>query len=281
LVVPYASALAAAFFAGFGPAGIAPLTGVLLLCAVPALQFLGSGSQHHAKRIETAAGIWTIAMYLTLGAMQEEREGGTAPGGVLPDGEPFPQDQETRRYDAGLVASVPAADVGTFQFRASGMTQDHEHLYGSVREQDSHRTAFAEASLSGKRDATSWLVGLAYQTDEFASDTFPEFDYDYRGPAVFAQAEQDIGENLTLAASARLDDHSEYGSKFSPRVSALYRPSPWTVRASLGQGFYAPTPSRPRGRVQRRQLTGKPVHQPTDGDPPLARANRARPSPWH
>jgi iron complex outermembrane receptor protein len=39
-----------------------------------------------------------------------------------------------------------------------------------------------------------------------------------------------------------LDDHSEYGNKLSPRVSALYRPGAWTVRGSLGGGFYAPTP---------------------------------------
>jgi iron complex outermembrane receptor protein len=28
----------------------------------------------------------------------------------------------------------------------------------------------------------------------------------------------------------------------SPRLSALYRPGPWTIRASLGRGFFAPTP---------------------------------------
>jgi len=53
--------------------------------------------------------------------------------------------------------------------------------------------------------------------------------------------EQKIGD-LTLAGSARLDDHSEYGSQFSPRVSMLYRPGNWTVRASVGRGYYAPTP---------------------------------------
>jgi iron complex outermembrane receptor protein len=54
--------------------------------------------------------------------------------------------------------------------------------------------------------------------------------------------EHELRPELTLAASARLDVHSEYGTQLSPRLSALYRPGPWTVRASLGRGFYAPTP---------------------------------------
>ena len=48
--------------------------------------------------------------------------------------------------------------------------------------------------------------------------------------------------DLTVAGSARWDDHSEYGSQLSPRISALYKPGPWTIRASYGRGFYAPTP---------------------------------------
>jgi 4-hydroxybenzoate polyprenyltransferase len=68
ILLTWLSAVLAAFYAGFGGFGIASLTGFLLLCSAPALLFLRSGSPRHAKLIETAAGIWTIAMYLTLGA---------------------------------------------------------------------------------------------------------------------------------------------------------------------------------------------------------------------
>jgi len=49
---------------------------------------------------------------------------------------------------------------------------------------------------------------------------------------------------MKLAASARLDVHNRYGTFFSPRLSALFRKagSAWSVRASLGGGFAAPTP---------------------------------------
>ena len=68
MTLTWGSAVLAALYAGFGSLGVIPLTGFLLLCAVPALLFLRSGSPRHAKLIETAAGIWTLAMYLTLGA---------------------------------------------------------------------------------------------------------------------------------------------------------------------------------------------------------------------
>jgi outer membrane receptor for ferrienterochelin and colicins len=61
-------------------------------------------------------------------------------------------------------------------------------------------------------------------------------------PALFAQVEQKLLPDLTLAGRTRLDDHSEYGTRVSPRLSMLFKPGPWTVRASLGRGFYVPTP---------------------------------------
>lgn len=182
------------------------------------------------------------SLFVTLGALTEDRVGGTLPGRTTPDGRPFPQLQDTRRFDAGLVASLPLADIGTLGLRGSGMTQDHAHVFGEVIEDDRHSTLFAEASLSGRSDATSWVGGIAYQRDRFRSETFPAFDYSYEVPGLFAQVEQDLRPNLTLAASARIDFHSEYGTEFSPRVSGLWRPGPWTVRASFGRGFYAPTP---------------------------------------
>jgi iron complex outermembrane receptor protein len=182
------------------------------------------------------------SLFVTLGGLTEKRAGGTLPGRTTPDGRPFPQLQETERLDAGLVAELPLEDLGTLGFRASGMTQAHRHVFGDVVEDDRHDTVFAEASLAGRSDETSWVGGVAFQRDSFRSETFPAFDYSYEVPGMFAQVEHDLRRNLTLAASARVDFHNEYGTQFSPRVSGLWRPGPWTVRASFGRGFYAPTP---------------------------------------
>jgi iron complex outermembrane receptor protein len=183
------------------------------------------------------------SLYLTLGAMTEDRVGGTLPGRTVPDGAPFAQTQNTERYDAGLVAEKPIEGFGSLHLRASAMRQDHLHRFGAVLEDDRHTNHFAEASVSGGGDrGTSWLGGIAFQSDGFRSDTFPAFAYTYDVPALFAQIEQEAKPDLTLAASARIDFHDEFGTQFSPRLSALYRPGNWTVRGSLGGGFFAPTP---------------------------------------
>lgn len=180
--------------------------------------------------------------YLTLGAMTEDRRGGTVGGGVAPDGASFQQNQDTRRFDVGLILERPVGGWGYAQLRASAMRQSHDHRFGELLEEDKHETMLIEASLAGEIATTSWVGGLAYQVDDYDAETFPVFDYRYEAPAVFAQIDHDLGADVSVAASARRDDHSEYGGQFSPRLSLLYRPGPWTIRASWGRGFYAPTP---------------------------------------
>lgn len=181
-------------------------------------------------------------LFATLGIMQEDRRGGTVPGGLVPDGRPFRLDQDTRRLDGGLTAEAPIAGVGTAHLRASAMDQHHRHRFGAVIERDRHRTGFAEASVAGTAESTAWVSGAAIQSDDYRSRTFPRFDYRFTVPALFAQVEQQAGDRLTLAASGRVDFHNVYGTQASPRLSALYRPGPWRMRASVGRGFTAPTP---------------------------------------
>jgi outer membrane receptor for ferrienterochelin and colicins len=182
------------------------------------------------------------SLFLTGGAMGEQRRGGTLDGRTAPDGLPFRQDQETDRLDAGLVAKLPLGGDLAAHVRAAGMTQGHVHRFGDIVEDDRHGTVFAEASLSGEVGGTNWVGGVAWQQDSFRSKTFPAFDYSYEVPGIFAQVEHDVVPELTLAGSARLDFHNEYGTRFSPRLSLLYKPGAWTVRVSGGRGFYAPTP---------------------------------------
>ncbi len=181
-------------------------------------------------------------VYLTAGAMKEERQGGNLTGRTMPDGSFFAQNQNSTRYDSGLIAEIPLNETISVNMRASGMVQDHEHLFGDLREDDKHESYLVEASVSGKAGNTGWIAGVANQTDIFSSDTFNAFDYSYEVPGLFAQIDQDILDNLSVSASARVDEHSEYGTQFSPRVSVLYRPGDWTIRGSVGQGFFAPTP---------------------------------------
>jgi outer membrane receptor for ferrienterochelin and colicins len=179
---------------------------------------------------------------LTAGYLTEDRTGGTLPGAVVPDGSPFAETQKTERLDAGFTGEWPIAGLGKLFVRASAMTQKTDRRYGTTRQNDRQSTLFGEVSMAGDAGRTSWVVGAALQSDRFRSADFPAFNYRYTVPGVFAQLEQTLGKTVTIAGSARLDAHSRYGTYLSPRLSLLYKPAGWTVRGSLGRGFFAPTP---------------------------------------
>lgn len=57
----------------------------------------------------------------------------------------------------------------------------------------------------------------------------------------YAQDDLFLSEAWNIVSGARLDNHSEYGSHLSPKVTAMYQVLPLTFRASFGTGFRAPT----------------------------------------
>jgi iron complex outermembrane receptor protein len=81
------------------------------------------------------------------------------------------------------------------------------------------------------------------QHEKYDARDVAGFDYSFAVPGLFVQDEYAVVTWLTASASARLDRHSEYGTFLNPRLSVLVRPADeWTVRASAGTGYFAPTP---------------------------------------
>lgn len=183
------------------------------------------------------------SLLLTAGGMIEEREGGTTDDGRTPAGTSHVEALDTRRADAGLVGRLLLGESRLLSMRGSATLQQHEHRFGMVREHDMHATGFAEAALSATNGAHTWVLGAALQYERYDADDVTGFDYTFAVPGLFAQDEFTATDWLTLSASARFDHHDDYGSFLSPRISALLRPAEdWTVRASGGTGFFAPTP---------------------------------------
>ena len=189
-------------------------------------------------------------VFLTAGAMLEDRSGGTIKDGRVPVGDlagtEFVEALKTQRFDVGLSGHWPFAAGRTFTMRGSVTVRDLKQRFGEAVEPSRLDTAFAEGALNGVAGAHSWVVGLAFQNDRYRHDSTPGFDFNYSVPGLFAQDEYQWNESMTLSASARLDHHNQYGTFFSPRVAMLWRPggpqSAWRVRLSLGTGFFAPTP---------------------------------------
>ncbi|MEQ8331001.1 MAG: TonB-dependent receptor [Longimicrobiales bacterium] len=179
---------------------------------------------------------------LTVGGMLEDREGGTVPGARTPAGTPHAEALDTRRLDAGLVGRKVLSDRRSLSARASASIQGHEHRFGDRRENDRHRTAFAEVALSGQDGRHLWVVGAAVQHDAYDHDELPAFSFAYTVPALFVQDEVRVSDWMTLAASVRHDQHSRFGGSLSPRISTLLQAAEWVARVSAGTGFFAPTP---------------------------------------
>ena len=179
---------------------------------------------------------------MTAGYLTEDRVGGTLGNAVLSEGQPYRETQGTEQFDAGLVGEWPIEGLGRLHLRASATSQTARRTYGTTRQDERRSTLFGEASLAGGGARTNWAMGAAIQSDRFRSPQFAAFDYRYTVPGVFAQVDQNIGEVVTIAGSARLDFHNSYGTFLSPRLSVLYKPEGWTVRGSVGRGFFAPTP---------------------------------------
>lgn len=183
------------------------------------------------------------SFFATAGATVEDRQGGTMSGRLAPDGRPWREETATQRYDAGLVGRMPFGQSSFLTVRASGLSQRHDHSYGPGLEPDRHLTGFLEAAVVHTAGRATWVLGAAWQADQYRSDSAPRFDYDYSVPAAFAQLEFDPSLALAVAASARLDHHNVYGTFASPRLSVLVRPGAgWTVRTSAGAGYFGPTP---------------------------------------
>jgi outer membrane receptor for ferrienterochelin and colicins len=206
------------------------------------------------------------SLFLTVGGTAESREGGTLPGGTTPAGTAHTDALETRRWDAGLVGRMRLGDGRVLSVRGSAAAQRHEHGFGARSERDRHATVFGEVALTGADRGHTWVVGAALQQEGYVNRDVPRFDFAHTTPSVFLQDEVSPVGWVAVAGSGRLDVHSEFGAIFNPRLSVLVRPrGEWTIRTSIGTGYFAPTPfteeTEVLGLARVRDLTGLAVER--------------------
>jgi len=220
------------------------------------------------RRYSVRPRIWWNAgndqsLFLTGGFTEERREGGTMLGIGLPTtGTPFPELLHTRRFDGGAVGYWKLNDAVTFNSRFSVTSANLDRTFGAQRIPSTQATIFSEQSFTGDTGEHQWALGLAFQHDALRVADVSGVGYTYNVPGVFAQDEFTPATWIKLAAAARVDSNNQYGTYLSPRLSALLRQpgSPWSLRASAGGGFSAPTPF-----VDEVESTGLGVLMPLHG----------------
>jgi outer membrane receptor for ferrienterochelin and colicins len=181
------------------------------------------------------------SVFFTAGITEEHREGGTLLGRVLP---PFAERLHTRRVDGGIVGYWKLSNALTFNSRVSITSANLDRTFGEQRVPSTQTTIFSEQSFTGDASGHQWAAGLAFQHDALRVESVGGVGYTYNVPGVFVQDEFSPTTWIKLAAAGRVDSNNQYGTFASPRLSALFRQpgSPWSLRASAGGGFAAPTP---------------------------------------
>jgi iron complex outermembrane receptor protein len=203
--------------------------------------------------------------FATTGFTYEDRHGGTPSGQVLAAaGAPYVEALETQRFDAGAVGQFLFNGRYVMTARAAVVRQSHDHQFGEVVERDRHDTVFGEVAVRGTAGRQTWVGGLAIERDAYTARDVPRFDYTFTVPGAFAQYDLTASQDISFSASARLDVHSEYGTFFSPRVSALTHAGRWTSRLSVGTGFFGPTPITEE--TEAAGLTRLEVPQPVEAE---------------
>ena len=183
------------------------------------------------------------SFFATAGYTAEDRRGGTGDDTVLPAaGVPYVEALDTRRWDVGAVGQHLIKGRHLFSARAAVSSQDHDHQFGEVLERDTHETAFLESTIRTSAGRHTLVAGAALERSAYRPSDVPQFAFTYWIPGVFAQADLELTTWLSMSASGRLDHHNEYGTFFSPRLSARLHSQHWSSRVSAGTGFFGPSP---------------------------------------
>jgi iron complex outermembrane receptor protein len=176
----------------------------------------------------------------TVGVTSDRRRGGFKDL-VGPDG-PWFEELTSQRQDLGATIVQPIG-MTFLALKGAHSVDSHTHTFGVLADRDTHRSTFGEASLTGAGLGGIWVLGAAVQHNAFSERYVGAFSQTETTPGVFAQHTFDLGVRTAITASARADLHSEQGTQFAPRLSVLRQlGSGWTLRASGGGGYYAPTP---------------------------------------
>jgi len=184
------------------------------------------------------------SLFFTFGLTDEYREGGTLAGRVLASGASFAEALHTQRVDGGVVSHWLVGNGIALDGHLSVTSTQLDRIFDVQRIASTQTTVFGEEALSGTARDHAWVLGVAFNHDALAVGAVPGVGYAYNVAAIFAQDEFAPSAWVKLAASARVDKHNQYGTFLSPRLSALFRQpnSEWSLRASVGGGYAAPTP---------------------------------------
>ena len=104
------------------------------------------------------------------------------------------------------------------------------------------RNEYNLKSVTAIGDKNLLTAGLDYVNENIDSPArFKGGSADAYAAGVYLQDEYTPIKSLSIVAGARFVDHKAFGSRLTPKISALYSLGDFNLRASYGSGFKAPT----------------------------------------
>jgi outer membrane receptor for ferrienterochelin and colicins len=84
--------------------------------------------------------------------------------------------------------------------------------------------------------------GAEWRDERLTNSGLPGGDGRAEHQALFTQGEAELGRSFTLTGGLRADRHQRFGSEWSPRVYAVWKPAlNWVVKGGYGHGYKPPT----------------------------------------
>ena len=141
-----------------------------------------------------------------------------------------------RSSDTGLHSSVRAygSHVEMNNWRNSGVAALRPNLLDDrVLDGQFNATLTPGVTLTG---------GAEWREERLANIGLPGGAGRAEHQALFAQGEAELSRTVSLTGGLRADHHEQFGSEWSPRVYAVWKPAPrWVLKGGYGHGFKAPT----------------------------------------
>lgn len=110
---------------------------------------------------------------------------------------------------------------------------------GGARTLESENRIFDTKLFSQWRNHTFTIGGQHWEAE--MKDGVVSGAFNHTQWAVFAEDEWRFTDTLALTVGARHDDHSTFGSHFSPRAYLVWNPNEvWTIKGGVSQGFKTP-----------------------------------------
>lgn len=162
------------------------------------------------------------------------------------DERPIPVHPKNYSYTLGAAADYFATNDLSFKLE---WHNDQYKKYEVLERLDNEEKEIYDHNFNNFRLLSNYAIssqnlltsGFEYFDENLKTDRIKDESKDASDFVFYAQNEYTHNSSFSLVTGFRVNNHSEYGTHFSPQISALYKLLPFNIRASYSRGFKAPT----------------------------------------